>query len=59
VAATKVPAIVVRGAQDDVWSWAAQDDMARRLGTEVMVIEDAAHSPAFENPQALAAVLLA
>jgi pimeloyl-ACP methyl ester carboxylesterase len=50
----------VRGAEDDdAWSWAAQDDMARRLGTEVVVVDDAAHSPAIENPEALAAVLLA
>ena len=59
VGATKVPVTVVRGADDDAWSWAAQDDMARRLGTDVVVIEDAAHSPAVENPQALAALLLA
>ena len=59
VAPTKVPVTVVRGAEDDAWSWAAQDDMARRLGTEVVVVDDAAHSPAVENPEALAAVLLA
>jgi pimeloyl-ACP methyl ester carboxylesterase len=59
VASTKVPVTVVRGAEDDAWSWAAQDDMARRLGTEVVVVDDAAHSPAVENPEALAAVLLA
>ncbi len=32
--------------------------MARRLGTEVVVLPDAGHSPAVENPAALAAVLL-
>jgi hypothetical protein len=28
--------------------------MAKRLGTEIHVIEDAAHSPAIENTQGLA-----
>jgi pimeloyl-ACP methyl ester carboxylesterase len=32
--------------------------MARRLRTEVVVVEDAGHSPAIENPEALASVLL-
>jgi pimeloyl-ACP methyl ester carboxylesterase len=31
--------------------------MAARLDTTVVVVEDAAHSPSFENPAALAAVL--
>jgi pimeloyl-ACP methyl ester carboxylesterase len=57
VAATGVPTTVVRGADDDAWSHARQDEMAARLGTTVVVVEDAAHSPAVENPTALAAVL--
>ena len=28
--------------------------MARRLGTEIHIVPDSAHSPAVENPQALA-----
>jgi pimeloyl-ACP methyl ester carboxylesterase len=32
--------------------------MATRLGTELVVIDDAAHSPAVENPAGLLAVLL-
>jgi len=28
--------------------------MAKRLGTEIHVIEDSAHSPAVENPQGFA-----
>ena len=57
VAATGVDVDVVRGADDDAWPHAAQDDMAARLGTSVVVVDDAAHSPAIENPAALAAVL--
>lgn len=58
VAATGVPVAVVRGADDDAWSWPRQDDMAARLGTTVTVVPDAAHSPAVENPAGLAAALL-
>jgi pimeloyl-ACP methyl ester carboxylesterase len=57
LAATDVAVTVIRGADDDAWSWAAQDDMAARLNTRVVVVDDAAHSPSFENPVALAAVL--
>jgi pimeloyl-ACP methyl ester carboxylesterase len=57
LAATRVPVAVIRGGDDDAWSWAAQDEMAARLKTTVVVVEDAAHSPSFENPAALAAVL--
>jgi pimeloyl-ACP methyl ester carboxylesterase len=35
-----------------------QRDMAARLGAEMALIHDAAHSPAIENPQALLDVLL-
>lgn len=59
VAATGVGVQVARGADDDAWPHAAQDAMASRLGTTVAVIDDAAHSPAIENPAALAAVLIA
>lgn len=57
VAETGVPALVVRGADDDAWPFDAQDDMARRLGTEVVVLPRAAHSPAVESPEDLVAVL--
>jgi pimeloyl-ACP methyl ester carboxylesterase len=59
VAATGLPVSVVRGAEDNAWAHTAQADMAARLGTQVVVVEDAAHSPAIENPTALAAVLIA
>lgn len=54
VAATGLPSWVGRGVGDDAWPHDIQAAMARRLGTEVHVIEDAAHSPAVENPEGLA-----
>lgn len=53
VAATRIPAFVARGAEDDAWLFDAQDDMAARLGTEVVVLPSAAHSPAVEAPEEL------
>lgn len=49
VHATGVPCWVGRGADDDAWPHEAQSQMARRLGTEVHVVESSAHSPAIEN----------
>ncbi len=49
---------VVTGRADDAWSLDEQDDMATRLGTSLVIIEDAAHSPAIENPAAVLDVLL-
>lgn len=51
VAATGVRCWVGRGADDDAWPFAAQDDMAARLGTTVVVLPSAAHSPAVEAPE--------
>ena len=53
VAATGLPFWVGRGADDDAWPHDVQAAMARRLDTEVHVIEGAAHSPAVEDPQGL------
>jgi len=53
-----VPAAVLAGRDDDAWPLADQQDMAIRLGTELVLIEQAAHSPAVENPDGLLAVLL-
>jgi len=53
VVATRLPCWVGRGADDDAWPHDVQAAMATRLGTDVHVIEGAAHSPAVENPQAL------
>jgi len=55
---TGVPAAVVAGRDDDAWPLVDQQDMALRLGTELVLIEQAAHSPAVENPDGLLAVLL-
>ncbi|MFZ0142237.1 MAG: alpha/beta hydrolase [Aeromicrobium sp.] len=54
LAALPVPIWVGRGADDDAWPHDIQAAMAKRLGTEIHVIEDAAHSPAVENTQGLA-----
>jgi pimeloyl-ACP methyl ester carboxylesterase len=51
LAALDVPVAVVRGADDDAWPHHVQDDMAARLDTTVVVIPDAAHSPAVEAPE--------
>jgi pimeloyl-ACP methyl ester carboxylesterase len=53
VAATGLPIWVGRGADDDAWPHDVQESMAKRLDTEIHVVEDAAHSPAVENPQGL------
>jgi pimeloyl-ACP methyl ester carboxylesterase len=45
-----MPVAVVRGVDDDGWPHSVQDDMAAVLGTRVVVIPDAAHLPAVENP---------
>jgi len=55
VAATHLPFWVGRGARDDAWPHTTQDAMATRLGVIVHVVPDAAHSPAIENPEGLAA----
>jgi pimeloyl-ACP methyl ester carboxylesterase len=46
-----VPVLVAYGAADDVWSPEIQGEMARRLGAQHVIVPDAAHSPAVENPQ--------
>ncbi len=55
--AAGVPVVVVYGERDDAWSPAEQDAMAERLGAPVVVIPDAWHSPAAENPALTAQVL--
>ena len=58
IAAIATPKLVARGEDDDAWPLEIQGDMARRLGVEVVVIPDAAHSPAIENTLATADVLI-
>lgn len=50
--AVDVPVAVLRGATDEAWPHATQDAMARAVGTRVVVIDDAGHSPAVEAPEA-------
>jgi pimeloyl-ACP methyl ester carboxylesterase len=58
LSARLAPAAVIAGRDDDAWPLTEQRSMAARLGTELVVIDDAAHSPAVENPAGLLAVLL-
>lgn len=59
LAATGVRVLVLHGAGDDAWTPAVQAEMAGRLGARRVVVADAAHSPAVENPPATVAALLA
>nr|MDP9498218.1 alpha/beta hydrolase [Actinomycetota bacterium] len=59
LAATRVPVLVAHGEDDDAWSPAVQRVMADRLGAAYEVVPDALHSPAAENPDGTAKVLLA
>ena len=58
VTATGVPAWVAYGADDDAWPLEQQDAMAVRLGTAAVSLPGLAHSPAVEDPAALAAAWL-
>ncbi len=59
LAAVAPPTLVLYGADDDAWPPEVQQDMATRLGAAQVVIPDAAHSPAVENPTATASALIA
>lgn len=52
--ALRLPIWVGRGEDDDAWPHDVQAAMAERLGVQIHVIPDSAHSPAVENPQGLA-----
>lgn len=58
LAVSGTPVAVIAGRDDDAWPLADQQDMAERLGTTLVIVEDAAHSPAVENPGGLLQVLL-
>ena len=49
--ALDLPVFVMRGVDDDAWPHEVQDRLASALGTEVVVVPDAAHSPAVEQPE--------
>lgn len=58
VAKLDLPFWVGRGADDDAWPHDVQALMAKRLGTEIHVVPDSAHSPAIENTDGLMAAWL-
>src|ERR1700712_5214672 len=55
---TSTPVAVVAGEADDAWPLDAQRRMAATLGTELVLVPGAGHSPAVEAPDALLEVLL-
>ena len=59
LAAAGLHLLVAAGVGDDAWPIEVQRDMATRLGTDLVLIEDAAHSPAAENPARTAELLAA
>ncbi|PZS17988.1 MAG: alpha/beta hydrolase [Pseudonocardiales bacterium] len=56
--ASGIGCLVMHGAQDVSWPPAVQAEMARRLGAQYVVIDDAAHSPAIESADRTATALL-
>jgi pimeloyl-ACP methyl ester carboxylesterase len=58
LAATGIPLLVLYGEHDDAWSPAVQATMAARLGAPSVVIADAIHSPAAQQPAATARELI-
>jgi len=58
LAATGVRSLVTCGEDDDAWPPDLQRAMAARLGAPFVLIPDAAHSAATENPTALTAELV-
>ena len=58
LAAVAPRTLVLHGVDDDAWPPAVQAAMAQRLGAALVVIENAAHSPAVENPEPTAAALI-
>lgn len=53
-----IPVAVIAGVGDDAWAPAEQAVMARTYDTQLILIPQAAHSPAVENPRGLLEVLL-
>jgi pimeloyl-ACP methyl ester carboxylesterase len=51
LAALDLDVFVLRGENDDAWPHDVQDRLAHDLGTKVVVVRDAAHSPAVEQPE--------
>ena len=59
LAATGLRVLVMYGVDDDAWTPAVQRIMAERLVAPSVAIDNAAHSPAVEQPAATVAALLA
>jgi pimeloyl-ACP methyl ester carboxylesterase len=57
--ATGIPLLVLHGEHDDAWAPSVQAEMAQRLSARYVVVPDALHSPAVENPGPTAAALTA
>lgn len=57
LAATGLPVHMLRGADDDAWAHDLQDEVATAVGTSVVVIGEAGHSPAVDQPESTARVL--
>ncbi len=53
----QIPMLVIYGENDNSWSPAAQENLARRLGARRLCIPAAAHSPAVEAPATTAIAL--
>jgi pimeloyl-ACP methyl ester carboxylesterase len=53
----QIPVLVIYGENDNAWSPAAQEKMARRLGARRLCIPAAVHSPAVEAPATTAGAL--
>ena len=53
----RLPMLVIYGENDNSWSPAAQENMARRLGARRLCIPAAVHSPAVEAPATPASAL--
>ena len=53
----QIPMLVIYGENDNAWSPAAQENMARRLGACRLCIPGAVHSPAVEAPATTAGAL--
>ena len=53
----QIPMLVIYGENDNSWSPAAQENMARRLGARRVCIPAAVHSPAVEAPATTASAL--
>ena len=53
-----IPVAVVAGERDDAWPLQAQAVMAAGLGTDLVIVPDAGHSAAMENPDGFLQILV-